>query len=187
MPVCPFWMGEMVWSTWSCFKGLVSAQSRDPLAHPPQPPPGWGGLPRGQRDRQYLVEAQIILEGMRGVEDCPICGDHQDKTIQSLWAKHIRAEETKIEVRRTRYKREIRDCISPLSLVSKWEQLVLCFRPTKHFSAAPPPPTHMGTWVRKQTNKQTSKDIYLIYTEQTQGWQPNQTHTHKPLKHVHPH
>ena len=32
----------------------------------------------------YLMEAQVVLDGWRGVEDGAISGDHQDKTIQGL-------------------------------------------------------------------------------------------------------
>lgn len=36
---------------------------------------------------RYLVEAQIVLDGVRGVEDGPTGGDNHDKTIEGLWAK----------------------------------------------------------------------------------------------------
>lgn len=30
------------------------------------------------------MEAQVVLNGRRGVEDVTLCSDHQHKTIQSL-------------------------------------------------------------------------------------------------------
>lgn len=36
---------------------------------------------------QYLVEAQVVLDGVRGVEDGPTGSDNQDKTVESLWVK----------------------------------------------------------------------------------------------------
>lgn len=36
---------------------------------------------------QYLVETQVVLDGVRGVENGPIGSDDQDKTIESLWVK----------------------------------------------------------------------------------------------------
>lgn len=35
----------------------------------------------------YLVEAQVVLDGVRGVEDGPASGDNQDKTIEGLRVK----------------------------------------------------------------------------------------------------
>lgn len=37
---------------------------------------------------QYLVEAQVVLDGVRGVEDGPTGGDNQDKAVEGLRAKH---------------------------------------------------------------------------------------------------
>lgn len=36
---------------------------------------------------QYLVKAQVVLDGVRGVEDGPAGGDNQDKAVESLWVK----------------------------------------------------------------------------------------------------
>lgn len=33
----------------------------------------------------YLVKAQIVLDGVRRVEDGPIGSDDEDKTVESLW------------------------------------------------------------------------------------------------------
>lgn len=37
---------------------------------------------------QYLVEAQVVLDGVRGVEDGPAGGDNQDKAVEGLRVKH---------------------------------------------------------------------------------------------------
>lgn len=37
---------------------------------------------------QYLVEAQVLLDGVRGVEDGPAGGDNQDKAVEGLRVKH---------------------------------------------------------------------------------------------------
>lgn len=39
---------------------------------------------------QYLVETQVVLDGVRGVEYGPTGSDNQDKTIESLWIKHTK-------------------------------------------------------------------------------------------------
>lgn len=36
---------------------------------------------------QYLVEAQVVLDGVRGVEDGPTGSENHDKTVESLWVK----------------------------------------------------------------------------------------------------
>lgn len=35
----------------------------------------------------YLVKAQVVLDGVRGVEDGPAGGDNQDKAVESLRVK----------------------------------------------------------------------------------------------------
>lgn len=54
---------------WSCFRNRTFT----------------GGTEReeGQSVR-YLVEAQVILNGVRGVEYDPLCSDDQDKAIKGL-------------------------------------------------------------------------------------------------------
>lgn len=43
---------------------------------------------------QHLVEAQVVLDGVRGVEDGTTGGDNQDKTVESLWVKQRQLVET---------------------------------------------------------------------------------------------
>lgn len=43
---------------------------------------------------QYLVEAQVVLDGVWGVEDDPTGSDDQDKTIESLWVKQSKYEDS---------------------------------------------------------------------------------------------
>lgn len=40
--------------------------------------------------KQYLVEAQVVLNGVRGVEDGPAGSDNQDKPIESLWSNNTK-------------------------------------------------------------------------------------------------
>lgn len=52
------------------------------------------GVIRSQRYRkrlvvlQYLVEAQVVLDGVRRVEDGPTGSNNQDETVESLWNKN---------------------------------------------------------------------------------------------------
>lgn len=39
------------------------------------------------------MKAQIILDGVRGVEDGPTGSDDEDEAVQSLWDKHAPSED----------------------------------------------------------------------------------------------
>ncbi len=41
------------------------------------------------------METQVVLNGVRGVEDGPTGSDNQDKTVESLWAKQSKDKDGK--------------------------------------------------------------------------------------------
>lgn len=54
----------------------------------------WSELMQSLAVLQYLVEAQVVLDGVWGVEDDPTGSDDQDKTIESLWVKQSKYEDS---------------------------------------------------------------------------------------------
>lgn len=54
----------------------------------------WSELIQSLAVLQYLVETQVVLDGVWGVEDDPTGSDDQDKTIESLWVKQSKYEDS---------------------------------------------------------------------------------------------
>lgn len=54
----------------------------------------WSEVMQSLAVLQYLVETQVVLDGVWGVEDDPTGSDDQDKTIESLWVKQSKYEDS---------------------------------------------------------------------------------------------